>query len=58
MNYYQMIINSEQASLITRALDFWCRIHGGQLEQLRCVNIDADADDTSEAETAMAMAIS
>jgi hypothetical protein len=38
-------MNSEQASLIARALDFWCRIHGGQLEELRHVNIHADADD-------------
>lgn len=49
MNYYQMIMNSEQASLIARALDFWCRCHSGQLEELRWINYKADSDQEIEA---------
>lgn len=44
MQYYQMTMNSEQASLIARALDFWDRCHGGQLNELGKINIYANSD--------------
>lgn len=48
MNYYQITVNSEQASLIARALDFWGRCHSGQLDQLRWINYKADSDEEIE----------